>query len=366
MLCRPRKAFAPLLRRGLFRDKKLARALALLVLTLSTEALGASMDFALERLVTPETADCRSSEGMAAGTFCAPDQLAFKRLMHQYGMAIAPSGAYPAKTTGYAGFEILAELTITGVDSNSDAIQRGTRGSVDATTGREPDTNTRAASALPLYGLRVRKGFGFGLELGGSFGLLGDTSLIAGGADLRFAILEGFRDGLLGYFPDFAVAGSVRTITGTSQVQLTVTGAEATFSKPFSIAKTGELTPWLGYQYLWILGNSGVIDLTPLTSAQDSCGYQGPNIPGTKDPEERDRDGSPVCVGGSPDDFNNNRSFDSVVIQRHRLNFGVSYKYEILVVGAQLGLDLGSPTGDADLAGEMKQWALTLQAGATF
>ncbi len=333
---RPRKAFASLLPRGRFRDKRLARALALLTLTLGTDALGAPMDFALERLVTPETASCQDPDGTGEEFFCAPDQIAFKKLMHQYGMAIAPNGAFPAKTTGYAGFEILAELTVTGIDSSSNAIQRGTQGSVDPTTERAPSENAQPASALPLYALRVRKGFGFGFELGGTFGLLGDTSLVTGGADLRFAALEGFRDGVLGYFPDVAVTGSVRTITGTSQVELTVAGAEATFSKPFSIARTGELTPWLGYQYLWTFGNSGVVDLSPRRSAPGS------------------------------NDFYNNRFFDAVSLQKHRLNLGVSYKYEILVVGAQLGLDLGSPDGDADLAGEMKQWALTLQAGTTF
>lgn len=336
MLCRPRKAFASLLPRGRFRDQRLARALSVLTLTLGTDALGASMDFALERLVTPESASCQDPGAAGNGAFCAPDQVAFKKLMHQYGMAIAPNGAYPAKTTGYAGFEILAELTITGIDSSSDAIQRGTRGSPDAATGRDAAENVHPASALPLYALRLRKGFGFGLELGGTLGLLGDTSLITGGADLRFAALEGFREGVLGYFPDVAVTGSVRTVTGASQVQLTVAGAEATFSKPFSIAKTGELTPWLGYQYLRTFGSSGVVDLTPEKSALGS------------------------------NDFYNNRFFDAVSLQRHRLNLGVSYKYEILVVGAQLGLDLGSPDGDADLAGEMKQWALTLQAGTTF
>lgn len=330
-------------------------------------ARAASMDFALERLVTPETASCRNPDGTLGTGFCATDDLAFKKLINQYGMAIAPSGAYSAKTTGYGGFEILAELTLTGIDSNSDAVQRGTRGAIDPTTGQGQPSNGSPSSMLPMYSLRLRKGFGFGVEIGTTFGLLGDTSLISGGADVRLAVLEGFREGALGYVPDIAATGSVRTITGTSQVQLTVASVEGTLSKPFSIAKTGELTPWLGYQYLWAFGNSGVIDLTPLTNAQDYCGYIGPNIPGTDNPSGNgDRDGSPVCVGGSSDEFNNNRVFNSVVIQRHRLNLGVSYQYEILVVGAQFGLDLGSPNGDPDLKNEMKQWALTLQAGASF
>lgn len=367
MPSRLRPSVVPLPLRGSFRGQWVSLASALVLASFAGPARAASMDFALERLVTPETASCRNPDGTLGTGFCATDDVAFKRLINQYGMAIAPSGAYTAKTTGYGGFEIMAELTLTAIDSSSDAVQRGTRGAIDPTTGQGEPSNASPASVLPMYSIRLRKGFGFGVEVGTTFGLLGDTSLISGGADVRLAFLEGFREGTLGYFPDIAATGSVRTITGTSQVQLTVASVEGTFSKPFSIAKTGELTPWVGYQYLWAFGNSGVIDLTPLTNAQDYCGYIGPNIPGTDNPSGNgDRDGSPVCVGGSSDEFNNNRVFNSVVIQRHRLNLGVSYKYEILVVGAQLGLDLGSPNGDPDLKNEMKQWALTLQAGASF
>jgi len=325
------------------------------------------MDFALERLVTPESAACRNDDGTLGTGFCDTDDVAFKRLMNQYGMAIAPAGAYTAKTTGYSGFEILAQITITGMNSSSDALIRGTRGSGNADAGAPASSNASPASALPLYSLRLRKGFGFGVEVGTTFGVLGDTSLITGGADFRISLLEGFRQGGLGYAPDFAIAGSVRTTTGSSQAQITVAGAQGTFSKPFTIGKTGEITPWIGYQYLWIFGNSSTIDLTPLTDPQDYCGYIGPNIPGTPPPPgSTGRDGSPVCVGGSADEFNNNQVFDSVVIQHHRLNLGVSYQYDILVVGTQFAFDLGNPDGDPDLKNEMKPWALTLQAGASF
>lgn len=325
------------------------------------------MDLALERLVTDDTASCRNEDGTLGTGFCEPDHLAFKQLINQYGMAIAPNGAYTAKTTGYRGFEVLADLTVTGVDPNLDAVQRGTRGPTDQDAGSPRGTNPSPASALPLYSLRLRKGFGFGFEIGTTFGLLGDTSLITGGADLRLSLLEGFRRGALGYLPDIAATGSVRTITGTSQAQITVAAAQGTISNGFVLGKTGELTPFLGYQYLWIFGDSGIIDLTPLTDAQDYCGYVGPNIPGTPAPEgSLGRDGSPVCNGGSADEFNNNRVFDAVRVQRHRLSFGATYQYDVLMVGGQLALDLGSPNSDPDLRNQMKQWAFTLQAGALF
>lgn len=330
-------------------------------------ALAASMDFALERLVTEESAGCRNADGTAGMGLCVPDDLAFKRLVNQFGMAIAPAAAYTAQTTGFGGFEILAELTITKIDNQADFMQRGTRGTVDPTLGQGSPRNSAPSSALPLYSLRLRKGFGFGFEVGTTFGILGDTSLISGGADVRLSLLEGFRGGAMDYIPDLAATGSVRTITGTSQLQLTVASVEGTVSKPITIAESGELTPFLGYQYLWIFGDSGIIDFTPLTDPQQHCGYIGPNIPGQPEPpNSTGRDGSPLCVGGSADDFNNNRTFGAARIQRHRLNLGLTYRYEILVVGGQFSFDLGSPTGDEDLANQMKQWAMTFQAGALF
>jgi hypothetical protein len=340
--------------------------LGVLGVALPVEAYAAPMDFALERLVTAKTAACRNDDGTLGTGFCETDNVAFKQLMSQYGMAIAPSAAYSAKTTGYAGFEILAELTVTGIDSKSNAVIRGTRGPTDQDAGSPPGTNTAPAGALPMYSLRLRKGFGFGFEVGTTFGVLGDTSIISGGADLRLSLLEGFRKGIPGYFPDIAATGGVRSITGTSQAQMTVASVQGTVSKGIVLGKTGELTPWVAYQYLWIFGDSGIIDMTPLTNPQDYCGYVGPNIPGTPVSPSGPRDGSPVCNGGSADEFNNNRVFQQARIQRHRLNLGVSYQYDVLMVGGQFGLDLGSPNNDADLAGEMKQWSFTLQAGALF
>ena len=71
---------------------------------------------------------------------------------------------------------------------------------------------------LQLYTLKIRKGFPFGLELSGDFGYLAQTSMVFGGADVRISLLEGFRTGIPAIFPEIAVGGSVRTITGARAV----------------------------------------------------------------------------------------------------------------------------------------------------
>jgi hypothetical protein len=134
------------------------------------------------------------------------------------------------------------------------------------------------------------------------------------------------------------------------------------------------LTPWVGYQHLWVFADSGVIDTTPQTDAVGYCNFAGPNVPGNPDPTKPGiHDGQPVCPGGSPLDFNNNAVFDDARLERHRLLFGLMFRYEALALGGQFITDLVPPedaqNSEADseaLAGEDRQWTVVLELGAMF
>ncbi len=347
------------------------------------------MDLAIERLVQNPGA-CLSSDG--SGQFvprssdpslkCLPDNVAFKRLVSQLGFALAPTAMHSARTTGYGGFHLALEATYTSLSSDADYWKRGTQGSPDPSTNRAATSNQSPASVLQQYSLKLRKGFGFGLEVAGVVGFVPKTGLVNGGADVRLAVLEGFRTGVLGILPDVAVGGGVRTITGTPELQLTTVGLDVQISKPLTIQDSSVLTPWIGYQYLWIFGDSGLVDLTPGTNAQQACGYAGQNVPGNADPSKaatsptgaitNTYDGQQICRGGSPRDFNNNAVFQAVRVHRQRLMFGANYRYEVLLVGAQLITDLLNPSdansgkNKADLKGEDRQWTAVLELGAVF
>jgi hypothetical protein len=192
-------------------------------------------------------------------------------------------------------------------------------------------------------------------------------------------LLEGFRKGIGGVIPDIAAGAGVRTITGTPQFQLTVMGLDGQVSKPFPIADSSVLTPWVGYQYLFIFGDSGLVDLTPGTDALGSCNYAGNAVPpNSREVPDGDGtadvyDGSPICAGGQPYDFNNNVVFDAVRLRRHRLLAGVNYRYEMVMVGAQFIMDLVPPSDaqpddqDAeDLDGESAQYSFVFELGGMF
>ncbi len=345
------------------------------------------MDPALERLVvdgrcrTPtgayadDPATLAALEADTGRAWCSPDHAAFKRLINQYGFALAPTAMHSARTTGFGGFHLSLEAAFTKIDDGAEYWKNGTQGSIDPSSNLASVRNTSPSSLLALYSAKIRKSFGFGLELTGAVGFMPQTSIVSGGADVRLSLLEGFRTGLAGILPDVAVGGGVRTITGTPQFQLTTVALDAQISKPLPVADSSVITPWIGYQYVWMFGDSGLIDLTPGTDAVGYCNFAGPNVPGNQDPNKPagQFDGQPVCAGGSPLDFNNNVVFNKVRLERQRLLIGVNYNYEMVMLGGQFITDIVDPAdaqnSDADsedLKGEDRQWTIVLEAGAMF
>ncbi|HVJ19292.1 MAG TPA: hypothetical protein VM686_27925 [Polyangiaceae bacterium] len=333
----------------------------------------------------PYTADEWLNElqnGPGGRRWCKGDDAAFARLINQYGFAFAPTAMHSARTTGYGGFHLSLEAAYTKISDSADYWENGTQGTRDPNTNQASIRNSSPQSLLQLYSLKFRKGFGFGLELTGAVGFMPKTSILSGGADVRMSLLEGFRTGVGGILPDIAVGGGVRTITGTSQFQLTTVGIDGQISKPLPIADSSIITPWVGYQYLFIFGDSGLVDLTPGTDAIGYCNYTGGNLPGNADPDkpvpgDPDNmpvyDGQPVCEGGTPLDFNNNTVFDHVRLRRQRLLAGLNYRYEMVMVGGQFIMDLIPPADaqvdDAEkdaLEGEDKQWTLVFELGGMF
>lgn len=373
----------------------IASAIALAGVASSSLAAADAMDPALARLVRdPEPSvggavPCRIT-GPKNGLYynpasryqrCLTDDAAFAKLIAQYGFAVAPSAMHSARTTGYGGFEIGIEANYTKIDSDADYWKQGTQGPQDPTSKNFSIENRSPDSFLQHYGLKVRKGFPFGFELTGAVGFLANTSLVSAGADVRWSLFEGFRRGLPAILPELAVGGSVRTITGTEEFQLTVAGADAEISKPLPIAGTVVITPYVGYQWLRIFGDSGLIDLTPNTDAVNFCNFRGVNSPANpvqgQDGKPLPHDGQPVCDGGSQADFNNTVVFDAVRMNRHRLHFGAQLRFQMVKLGAHFITDIVSPEdanqgaaneidGENKFAGLGSQWTLGIDLGAMF
>ena len=360
-----------------------------LALAVATPCRARSMDPALSRLILDPR--CVAPEAAA----CAPDRALYYKLVSQLGFALAPSAPHEARTTGLSGFQLSVLGAFTAIEGDADYWRRGTRGP----SGRTPsvdssgfEQNATPDGWLQLYSLEVRKGFGFGVEAAGSLGIMPNTSLIEWGADLRIALLEGLRHGAWRYLPDTSLGIGLRRATGLSDLDLGVLALDARVSEPL-VGRGFIVTPWLGYQFARIDAESTLVDLTPGRDALGECGYVGANAPGTPGSSASVSpspsaapggalDGAPVCRDGSSADFANSVAFGEADVLRHRVLLGLSYRRELLRLGAELITDLVHPDdaqSDASVAKALRcdssggdcrqsprQWTLAIQVGAAF
>jgi hypothetical protein len=276
---------------------------------------------------------------------CLPNNVAWANMMSELGYAIAPPAFHPARTTGFGGFALSLEATFAHI--NADATDstgtqywhKGTRGDVNPNTNAFSSVNKFPDSILQIYTLKARKGLPFGLEIAGALGYVANTSLWLGGADIHWAVLEGYRTGVLGYLPDIAIGGGVRTVGGSPMFFLTTVGIDGQVSKPVALADSAVVTPYVGVQRLIIYADSTVVNLTP-----------------SVDPLQ------------SNPDRNNLVTFSKARIHRWRGIAGLTYKYEILYLAGQLATDLEDPsTENANLGvSGSKQWTLSFEAGVSF
>jgi hypothetical protein len=358
-------------------------------LAFAEPAEAAPMDIAPERLVlqpaglmgmdTCQSAAANARSYIGSGRYspasfptCGADNVAWKNVMNELGMVIAPTAFHPARTTGFGGFALTLEASYTSINSNQatpGGVQywhAGTEGPNNNQTNQASVVNQSPDSIMQVYSLKARKGLPYGFELVGALGYVSNTSYWTGGADIRWALLEGFRTGPLGYFPDVSVGAGVRTLTGSPKFFLTTVGIDAQVSKQFAIAESGKLTPYLGFQHVLIYADSTLVDLTPNTNAIQQCGYAG----------NSSTDGQPVCRNSVVPkgtttpvplnfDFNNNATFTKARLYRNRGIAGVNYRFEQLYVAGQFMIDVTDPTQQEGIVGG-RQWTTVLEAGVFF
>jgi hypothetical protein len=329
-------------------------------------AMAGDMDITPERL-----ANC-SAMG------CSPNNVAWANLMSELGMAIAPTAFHAARTTGFGGFALSFETAFTHINADATAggmqyWHYGTAGKVDPNSQAFSIRNDNPDSLLGVYSVKARKGLPFGFEIAGDLGFLAGTSLWVGGADVRWAILEGYRTGFLGYLPDIAIGSGVRTLGGSPKFFLTTLGLDAQISKPIPLDDAAVLTPYVGAQRVIIFADSSVVDLTPGVDPLN-CGFLGPNVP--KNPNatssnlnsnQLPNDGTPICKNSNTD-FNNDTTFARARIHRGRWMAGLNYRFEVLYLAAQFAMDLTDPSAENGVIGVTgsKQWTTSLEAGVSF
>jgi hypothetical protein len=196
--------------------------------------------------------------GRAPGDFCfaVPDNQAWYSLASELGVVLAPKFLMPAETMGYNGFSIGFQTGFTKISNDADFWH--------AAEEYDPnDPGSGPPQFLTTIGAMVHKGIWLPLpsfELGAGFNYLPKSDMWMMLVDTKFAIHEGFANLPL---PEIAVRGTGGRMVGNSQMDLTLAGLDFSMSKSFGVFGTFNLTPYAGYQILWIIADPEILDATP-------------------------------------------------------------------------------------------------------
>lgn len=223
-------------------------------------AEAAENDLVLSRFSTfdpQQFGDCPNACGIVQ-----PNRQHFENLVGDLGQVFGPKVANPAETLGQAGFTVNAMTALSFIPNDEEYWQL-------AVEDRRPN------SSLFTGHLQVRKGLPFSFEVAGNMGYLFASSMFTLGADVKWALNEGYY-----YFPDIAIRGGVNTLMGSRDLNLVTAGGDLSISKRFGFSGVMALTPFAGYQMLWTIGSSRLLNAYPQDPRPpqfDSDNPSGPN-----------------------------------------------------------------------------------------
>ena len=206
-------------------------------------------DLVLSRLGQPNT----------AGTDVVPHNQDFRSLVSELGVVLAPKLTSPSDTLGYSGFQFSYEFAWTKINHND--------GYWCATEETTSCGSNKGTGYLPTWALFARKGIWLpvpSFEFGAGVVNLYGSSMYTGQIYGKFALHEGFHEWPI---PSVAVRGAASRLFGSEQLDLTIASLDISVSKEFGVQGTVNLAPYAGWNYLWIVPRSEVIDKTPNVDA---------------------------------------------------------------------------------------------------
>jgi hypothetical protein len=252
----------------------------------------------------------------------------FRSLSSELGTVVALQPMDPADSLGLSGFAVSADITVNTISNDERYWTAPTGGSADA--------------VIPTLQLMGRKGLWPGLEIGGGATHVFDSSMWAMGGYAKFALHEGFHHLPI---PSIAVRGSFSRLLGAKDFNLTTAGVGVTVSHVFGVGKTFSLTPYVGYEALFVISRSQVLDSTPACDEfpdnfnEDQC----TGAPGTSEFVYKSSGG----------------------ILRHRPHLGMRMIFSVIRLGFEaMIVPGGSSSGDVD--GQTVTDASGLQQQYTF
>lgn len=219
---------------------RLCRLASLSVVLASSAAVADDNDFRIYRLGNPDVGEANYNPAANAN---------FRGFVRELGAAISSVNLMPPETLGHAAFSVSAELSVVSLDTDA----------FDFPSDR-PNNGT-----LLIPALHVRKGLPFSLEVGGRGAWLDKSHMVALTGELKWALNEGFA-----YLPDVGVRGHLTRLLGTRDFQVTTAGADFGIGKQFAIGGMLTLTPYAGWDLVFVGASASNVDFDPGRSPEAS------------------------------------------------------------------------------------------------
>lgn len=176
------------------------------------------------------------------------DNAAFRSLSSELGVLMAPKPVDTADSLGLSGFAVSADISLNTISNTQSYWTDATRG--------DP---SKLAPTLQVMG---RKGLWPGIEIGAGATHLFNSRMWTISGYGKVALHEGFHHLPI---PSIALRGMFSRLVGAEDMNMTTGSADVSISHVFGLGKTVNLTPYGGYQALFIVARSGVLDVTPTT-----------------------------------------------------------------------------------------------------
>jgi hypothetical protein len=286
--------------------------------------------------------------GLPGVSLDADTEKQFRSLMSELGVVLAPRNLSPADTLGFSGFQFSAELSFTTINTNQttspwrNALER--HGQIKA----DGNPDTTIPGVLTTIGVFARKGIWLpvpSFEVGaGALNVL-ESNMFALQVYGKLAIHEGYHGWPI---PSAAIRGAASRLMGSSNVDLTVASLDFSLSYSFGLGGTVNLSPYAGYNLLWIIARSQVLDANPTCDA-----YVTSTNPAATCPDPRNPAGATITPGGT--ELNSNFVFrDQENILRHRIFFGFKLKFHVVALTADYAYIPGGTSTDPNGPGGAK------------
>jgi len=208
-----------------------------------------------------------TNDAMGNPTNAFGNNLLFRSMVSELGVIFAPRLLTPANTLGFSEFQFSFDLGFTSINDTGDYWRV-----LESSPSPTGSGVSHGSGLKKTFGMFMRKGIWFPLpsfEVGaGAVNMLG-SGLWAAQGYAKFALHEGYHDLPL---PSISVRGSASRLMGLKDLDLTIASLDVSASKLIGLGGTWNIEPYGGWNLLWIIPRSEVVDATPHIDPFDTMG----------------------------------------------------------------------------------------------